>query len=108
MQIEEAFRDLKCPRYGLGFGLSLSRSDERIATLLLIAAIALYALWVIGNQAITRGMLVHYQSNTRRSRPTLPCFNLAIQIARRYPALLMSAHPHLRRHRQTELSEGAI
>ena len=52
MQIEEAFRDLKSDRYGLGFELNLSRTRERIATLLMIAALALFVLWHIGRAAI--------------------------------------------------------
>ena len=96
MQIEEAFRDLKCLRYGLGFELHLSRSRERIAALLLIAALAFYALWLIGSQAIARGLLTHYQSNTRRTRPVLSLFNLAIQVVRHATDQLL-AHdlPHL-------------
>ena len=82
MRIEEAFRDLKCTRYGLGFELNLSRTRERIAALLLIAALAFYALWLIGSGALARGLLAHYQSNTRRSRPALSLFNLAIQVVR--------------------------
>lgn len=67
-----AFRDLKCLRYGLGFELNLSRAWERLAALLLIAALAFHALWLIGSQALARGLLSHYQSNTRRSRPRSP------------------------------------
>jgi hypothetical protein len=81
MQIEEAFRDLKCTRYGLGFELHLSRTRERLAALLLIAALAFYALWLIGSEALARGLLPHYQSNTRR-RSTLSLFNLAVQVVR--------------------------
>lgn len=96
MRIEEAFRDLKCLRYGLGFELNLSRTPERLAALLLIAALAFYALWLIGSQALARGLLAHYQSNTRRSRPTLSCLNLAIQVVRHATDQLLSHDlPHL-------------
>ena len=98
MQIEEAFRDLKCLRYGLGFELHLSRSRERIAALLLIAALAFYTLWLIGSQALTQGLLAHYQSNTRRSPPALSCFNLAVQLVRHSCNQLLShdlLHLHL-------------
>lgn len=83
MQIEEAFRDLKCARYGLGFELNLSRSRERLAVLLLIALLAFFVLWLIGQQALARGLQFHYQSNTRRTRPVLSLFNLACLIVRR-------------------------
>jgi hypothetical protein len=96
MQIEEAFRDLKCLRYGLGFALNLSRTRERLAALLLIAALALYALWLIGSQALARGLLSHYQSNTRRTRPTLSLFNLAVQVVRHASNQLLPHNlPHL-------------
>jgi len=83
MQIEEAFRDLKCTRYGLGFELNLSRSRERLAALLLIALLSFFVLWLIGQQAFARGLQFHYQSNTRRTRPVLSLFNLACLIVRR-------------------------
>jgi Transposase DDE domain len=96
LQIEEAFRDLKCLRYGLGFELHLSRSRERLAALLLIAALAFYALWLIGSRALTRGLLPHFQSNTRRSRPALSVFNLAVQVVRYATNQLLSHDlPHL-------------
>ena len=83
MQIEESFRDLKCPRYGWSFSLNLSRSRERLAVLLLIALLAFFVLWLIGKQALACGLQFHYQSNTRRSRPVLSVFNLACLIVRR-------------------------
>lgn len=82
MQIEEAFRDLKCDRYGLGFELNLSRARERIATLLLIASLALLVLWQIGSAAIGQGVHLHYQSNTRKTRPVHSVINLACLVLR--------------------------
>lgn len=83
MQIEESFRDLKCHRYGLGFALNLSRSRERLAALLLIALLAFFVLWLIGEQAVAQRLQRHFQSNTRRTRPVLSVFNLACQFLRR-------------------------
>jgi len=90
MQIEEAFRDLKCARYGLGFELNLSRSRERLTVLLLIALLAFFVLWLIGQQALARGLQFHYQSNTRRTRPVLSLFNLACLIVRRTTEQLLA------------------
>lgn len=96
MQIEEAFRDLKCARYGLGFELNLSRSRERLAALLLIALLSFFVLWLIGQQALARGLQFHYQSNTRRTRPVLSLFNLACLIVRRTTDQLLARDlPHL-------------
>jgi hypothetical protein len=83
MQIEEAFRDLKCARYGLGFELNLSRSRERLAILLLLAMISFFVLWLIGQHALAQKLQFQYQSNTRRTRPVLSVFNLACLIVRR-------------------------
>ena len=82
MQIEEAFRDLKCTRYGLRFTLNLSRSRERFAALLLLALLSFFVLWLIGQQALAQGLHLHYQSNTRRVRPVLSVFTLACLIVR--------------------------
>jgi hypothetical protein len=96
MQIEEAFRDLKCTRYGLAFELNLSRARERLTVLLVIAALAFFVLWLIGQQALARGLQFQYQSNTRRTRPVLSLFNLACLIVRRATEqLLMHDLPHL-------------
>jgi Transposase DDE domain len=96
MQIEEAFRDLKCARSGLGFELNLSRSRERLAVLLLIALLSFFVLWLIGRQALARGLQFHYQSNTRRTRPVLSLFNLACLIVRRTTDQLLARDlPHL-------------
>lgn len=91
MQIEEAFRDLKCARYGLGFELNLSRSRERLAVLLLIALLSFFVLWLIGQQAIARGLQFHYQSNTRRNSAVLSLFNLACLIVRRTTDQLLTS-----------------
>lgn len=67
----------------MSFTLNLSRSRERLANLLLIALLAFFALWLIGQQALARGLQFQYQSNTRRSRAVLSLFNLAGLIVRR-------------------------
>lgn len=82
MQIEEAFRDLKCQRYGLGFERHLSRTRERIEALLIVAFLALLALWLIGREASRRGLHAHYQSTTRSSRPVLSLLRLACLMLR--------------------------
>ena len=92
MQIEEAFRDLKCARYGLGFELHLSRKPQRIATLLLIASLALLLLCLIGTAARASGMQRRFQSNCRKTRPVLSVLSLGSLILRH---ALYSSPPRL-------------
>ncbi|WIH08710.1 IS4 family transposase [Xanthomonas graminis] len=51
MQIELGFRDLKSHRYGQAFEDSLSRKRERIETLLLLHALAMFVSWLAGMAA---------------------------------------------------------
>jgi hypothetical protein len=48
MQIELAFRDLKSHRYGDAFEDSLTRKGARLAILLLLHAMAVFASWLVG------------------------------------------------------------
>jgi len=51
MQIEEAFRDLKSHRYGVGFEDSLTRKAERLAVLLMLHTLASLAAWWVSQAA---------------------------------------------------------
>lgn len=51
MQIEQSFRDLKSHRYGVGFEDSLTRTRDRLATLLLILALASFVAWITARTA---------------------------------------------------------
>ncbi|MDP3562406.1 MAG: IS4 family transposase [Legionellaceae bacterium] len=66
MRIEENFRDTKCPHYGLGLKNSLTRSPERMAILLLIAAIATWAAWLAGIITILAGNASDFQAHSAR------------------------------------------
>ena len=48
MQIEESFRDTKSIHYGMDLSGDSRMEQERKANLLLIAALTLFALWLIG------------------------------------------------------------
>jgi hypothetical protein len=67
MQIEENFRDTKSVAYGLGIARSRPTSFARATNLLLIAALALFALWLIGCLAKARGWqrMVRVNSSSR-------------------------------------------
>ena len=76
MQIEEAFRDLKSERVGLGFSASQTRLAERLAILLRIGALALFALWLIGQVAVQHRWHHRYQANTRKRAAVLSIITL--------------------------------
>jgi hypothetical protein len=48
MAIEEAFRDLKCSKYGLGLNKGETLQKKRRAILLLIGMLASFIAWVTG------------------------------------------------------------
>lgn len=68
MQIEEGFRDTKSAEFGLGFERQRSCKLERIANLLMIAALALWILWQVGHglahSPLKRGLLPTARRNT--------------------------------------------
>ena len=71
MQIEEAFRDLKSERFGLGFEVSRSTNTRRIAVLLLIAMLTLLVAWLIGMGVELSGQHRRFQANTEKDRRVL-------------------------------------
>ena len=66
MQIEENFRDTKCPQYGFGLKKSLSRSPERVAILLLIAALATFSAWLAGLHTTHIGKASAFQAHSAK------------------------------------------
>lgn len=99
MQIEQTFRDLKCPRSALGLRTCQTRSASRIAMLLLIGALASYALWIIGLTMGRDGAAIHYGS-AMKSQSTMSIVGLAM--------FWLDHDPHLkisRRQLATSLDE---
>jgi hypothetical protein len=94
MQIEETFRDSKSSQLGMGLELSQSRSAPRLHALLLIATLAAFLLWHIGQLAEAEGLHRRFKATTRRARElsiitlakllcaldSLPLTNLALQV----------------------------
>ena len=66
MRIEENFRDTKCPHYGLGLKNSLTKTPERMAILLLIAAIATWAAWLAGIITLSAGNASDFQAHSAK------------------------------------------
>lgn len=68
MQIEENFRDSKSAVYGMGHDISRSRSALRLQALHLIATLAAFLLWHIGQLAETEGLHRRFKATTRVAR----------------------------------------
>lgn len=83
MQIEEGFRDVKSLRFGFAFDLHRTRCPRRIEILLLIAALACYALYLAGLQAQTTGRSRRFQSNSVRHKTVLSLWRIGLEYLRR-------------------------
>ena len=71
MQIEEAFRDLKNTRHGLGLRHCRSYQTLRLNVALLIAALAILILWLFGVSAKSKKLHYSFQTNTVKRRNVL-------------------------------------
>jgi len=80
MQIEETFRDIKDPRYGLGIRHTLSNCRKRIAILLLIANLVLFIFGIVGRAAYESGINKRFQANTVSNRRVLSFWYLGKQV----------------------------
>lgn len=80
MQIEEAFRDLKSHRFGFGFRDCMTRIRYRLENLLLLAALATFAAWLVGKVVEMKGLHRRYQANTIRDRSVLSTFYLGLEV----------------------------
>lgn len=76
MQIEQTFRDVKNPRWGLGLTQSQSRKPQRLATLLLLGALVCYALWLIGLALRSCGYRIEFGSR-KKAATALSVISLA-------------------------------
>jgi hypothetical protein len=82
MQIEETFRDAKNHRFGWSLGHVQLSTPQRIATLLLLAAVAITVVTLIGIAAERLGAHRSYQANTEKRR-VLSFFVLACSVLAR-------------------------
>src|SRR5687768_10088629 len=71
MQIEEAFRDLKNTRNGLGLRHCRSTTAECLGVALLIANLGTLVLRLFGLKAREQRLHYSFQSNTERSKNVL-------------------------------------
>ncbi len=68
MQIEETFRDMQDPRWSFAPVYARSRTIARREILLLIAALAMRALWLLGLAARALHWQCHFQASTPKFR----------------------------------------
>jgi hypothetical protein len=68
MQIEEYFRDAKCPRFGWALRFSLTKSLARLNTLLLLTALAFACVVLIGAAAVDAGLERTLRASSTRKR----------------------------------------
>jgi Transposase DDE domain len=83
MQIEESFRDLKNTRNGLSLRHYRGHCVERFNIALLIAALAVFALWVVGMAAKAKRLHYTFQANTEKRRAVLSIFSIGWQTLQR-------------------------
>ena len=87
MQIEEAFRDLKSERFGCGLELSLTRSAERLAVLLLLHLLASFVAYLTGLASRAHGRTGHCDPQPSAGRVRYSVLRLGWEALRRgWPA----------------------
>jgi hypothetical protein len=100
MTIEEAFRDLKSSKYGLGLEQGMTRRKQRRDILLLVAMLACFIAWLSGKIGEAKRIQYHFQSNSIKTRRVLSLFYLGCQMIRKKvsisPAELWDAATSLR------------
>jgi hypothetical protein len=81
MQIEEAFRDIKSYRFGVGLELNQTREQRRLQILMLIGMLVTLVLWLLGTAVMMSGEARYYQANTERKRRVLSVLFLGLRVS---------------------------
>lgn len=102
MQIEQSFRDLKSHRYGVGFEDSLSRTADRLATLLLILALVSFVAWITSRCASRHTRELATAMLTRSRRASAVSWHRVGWQLLRYPSVGFD----YRRHKRDAFSDG--
>jgi hypothetical protein len=76
MQIEESFRDLKSPRFGLSARYASTGCVYRWSVKMLLAAIVQVVVWTVGVVAHAQGFQRVFQANTVKDRKVFSYFYL--------------------------------
>lgn len=88
MQIELEFRSSKNSKLGLGLNETKTLNPKRLEVLLLIGALAMFALWLIGMYAENEKLHYDYQANTIKSYRVLSLIFLGMQILTHNPKMI--------------------
>lgn len=80
MQIEEAFRDVKSMRFGLGLALHVSYQVKRLEIMLLVAHLALVVAWLLGRATQLTAQHYGYQANTVKDRLVLSTLFIGLKV----------------------------
>lgn len=84
MEIEETFRDLKSHRWGFALRYAQTKNPKRLETLLLVAVLATFILWLLGLATKARQWERHFQANTERRRSVLSTVFLGRELLRNH------------------------
>jgi len=87
MQIEQNFRDEKSERFGFGLRACGSKTGERLWVLSLLATLASIVLWLLGYHFENKGLHLHYQANSLKSRRVISFLTLAENVLRHSPRI---------------------
>ncbi|MGR4068650.1 transposase [Billgrantia sp. C5P2] len=94
MQIEEGFRDVKSPLFGLDFGMNQTRSERRIEILLMIAMLASLVILACGLKVRHEGQIKQFQINSIRSRSVLSLWRVGHEAILHLPCLPSRSRLH--------------
>ena len=92
MQIEEAFRDLKCPRFGLSLYHNGTYKIARMNILVLLGSITATFAWLLGKATKLAGKHRQFQANTVTHKNVLSTVFLGIQAFRDWKMRLFAIH----------------
>lgn len=96
MQIEESFRDVKSPRFGLSLTYHRTASVKRLQVLLLIATLALMVLWILGMAVILLKNIISFKQTQSVTKKSYPLFLLDCRwcLKQRYVYHVMISQQH--------------
>lgn len=80
MQIEESFRDLKSPQFGMALRDSRTKGILRLTNLLIISFLATLMAWLIGLSGKNKNLQYAFQANTIKNRDVLSIPYLAREL----------------------------